>query len=68
MNDATIARILYTLLCFGSFMLIAFFAYRKSSKKSYDEAANQLFEDDDTPRNEENQSTSDVHDHDHGAK
>lgn len=68
MNDATIARILYTLLCFGSFMLIAFFAYRKSSKKSYDEAANQLFEDDDTPKNKEDQGMSGIQDYDHGAK
>lgn len=67
MEDATIARILYTLLCFGSFIIIVFFAYKKSSKTNYDEAANQLFADDDTPHMED-QGMSGIHDHDHGAK
>lgn len=66
MSDATLARILYTLLCLGSFILIVFFAYRKCSKKGYDEAANQMFNDDDTPTN--TQDASVVDNHDHGAK
>jgi cytochrome c oxidase cbb3-type subunit 4 len=47
MMDLTeFGRALFTLMCFGTFIVVVLIAYSKKSKKRYDEAANMLFDED----------------------
>ncbi|MCW3479611.1 cbb3-type cytochrome c oxidase subunit 3 [Neisseriaceae bacterium JH1-16] len=46
MDLTEVGRLLFTLLCFGTFIVVALIAYSKKSKKRYDEAANMLFDED----------------------
>lgn len=43
MDWTNLARILFTVFCFGTFMVILIGAYGKKSQKRYDEAANLVF-------------------------
>lgn len=43
-----LARILFTVLCFGSFIAIFLITYRKGARGSYDDIARQIVDDDDT--------------------
>lgn len=45
------SRILFTLLCFGAFLIIMLITYRKGGKKDYDSFAEKIIDDDDTPKN-----------------
>lgn len=45
----TLARILFTVGCFSAFIIFVLITYRKGGKKSYDEVANEIINDDDTP-------------------
>ena len=47
MDGINLIRIIFTVLSFVCFLLIAFWAYSKTSKKQFDEAANLPFADDD---------------------
>lgn len=46
MDGINLIRIIFTVLSFVCFLLIAFWAYGKTSKKQFDEAANLPFADD----------------------
>lgn len=46
MDSINQIRIIFTVLSFVCFLLIAFWAYSKTSKKQFDEAANLPFADD----------------------
>jgi len=46
MDLTEFGRLLFTLLCFGTFIVVVLIAYSKKSKKRYDEAANMLFDED----------------------
>ena len=46
MDGINLIRIIFTVLSFVCFLLIAFWAYSKTSKKQFDEAANLPFADD----------------------
>ena len=46
MDDSNVIRIIFTVVAFVCFLLIAFWAYSKNSKKQFDEAANVPFMDD----------------------
>lgn len=43
-----LARILFTVLCFGSFIVILLITYRKGARGGYDDIARQIVEDNDT--------------------
>ena len=43
------ARILFTVFCFVSFILIVLLTYRKGAKSSYDDIARNVVDDDDLP-------------------
>ena len=43
MDGINLIRIIFTVLSFVCFLLIAFWAYSKNSKKQFDEAANVPF-------------------------
>lgn len=45
----TLARILFMIVCFVAFGLIWIITYRRGAKKSYDDVASQIIEDDDDP-------------------
>ncbi|BAK75866.1 Cbb3-type cytochrome oxidase components FixQ/CcoQ [Pseudogulbenkiania sp. NH8B] len=47
MDWTNLGRSLFTVFCFVVFIVILLGAYSKKSKKRYEEAANQLFLDDD---------------------
>lgn len=53
MDWTILANELFTVFCFVSFVLFAWIAYSKSSKKRYHEVASMVIEDDDTPRQPE---------------
>ena len=46
MDGINLIRIIFTVLSFVCFLLIAFWAYSKNSKKQFDEVANVPFMDD----------------------
>jgi cytochrome c oxidase cbb3-type subunit 4 len=50
MDWTSLARELFTVFCFGSFLLFAWIAYGKSSKQRYKEVAGMIIDDDDTPK------------------
>jgi cytochrome c oxidase cbb3-type subunit 4 len=50
MDWTNLARELFTLFCFASFLLFCWIAYSKSSKKRYQDVASMIIEDDDTPK------------------
>ncbi len=64
--DLTWARSLYTVICFGSFLIIILIVLRKGGKKEYDQIANNVVDDDDLPHEKNNAPNADQHDH--GAK
>ncbi|MBQ5429089.1 MAG: CcoQ/FixQ family Cbb3-type cytochrome c oxidase assembly chaperone [Neisseriaceae bacterium] len=43
------ARILFTVGCFGAFLIFVLIAYRKGAKSGYDQIAQEIVDDDDTP-------------------
>lgn len=47
--DLTWARILFTLLVFVSFMLVLYVVFNKRNKANYDDVANIIVNDPDTP-------------------
>ena len=47
MDWTNLARILFTVFCFGTFIVIMVGAFGKKSQKRYDEAANLVFNEDD---------------------
>lgn len=49
MNWTNFARELFTVFCFASFLLFAWVAYSKRSRKRYEEVAQMIVADDDTP-------------------
>ena len=49
MDLTNLGRALFTLLCFGTFVIVSWVAYSKSSKKRYDEVASMVIDDDDSP-------------------
>ncbi|GGY03395.1 cbb3-type cytochrome oxidase subunit 3 [Paludibacterium paludis] len=49
MDLTNLGRELFTLLCVGTFALVVWIAYSKSSRKRYDEVAAMVIEDDDRP-------------------
>ncbi|MBR7001425.1 MAG: CcoQ/FixQ family Cbb3-type cytochrome c oxidase assembly chaperone [Neisseriaceae bacterium] len=44
-----LARILFTVGCFGAFIVFVLIAYRKGAKAGYDQIAKEVVDDDDTP-------------------
>ena len=44
-----LARILFTVGCFGAFIVFVLIAYRKGAKSGYDQIAKEIVDDDDTP-------------------
>ena len=44
-----LARILFTVGCFGAFIVFVLIAYRKGAKSGYDQIAQEIVDDDDTP-------------------
>ncbi|BEV73706.1 MULTISPECIES: cbb3-type cytochrome c oxidase subunit 3 [unclassified Paludibacterium] len=57
MDWTNFARELFTVFCFASFLVFAWVAYSKRSKKRYNDVAKMIIDDDDTPRdNGEQQS------------
>lgn len=44
-----LARILFTVGCFGAFIVFVLIAYRKGAKAGYDHIAQEIVDDDDTP-------------------
>ncbi len=49
MDNATeFVRIAFTVVCFGFFVLILYFIFKKGSKHHYSSAADHVFMDDDT--------------------
>lgn len=49
MGDLNLARILYTVGCFLAFMLILLYAYGRKNKRPYDDQAQRIVDDPDTP-------------------
>jgi len=49
MDWTNLGRILFTVFCFTVFIVIALGAFGKKAKKRYDEAANLVLDEDDTP-------------------
>ena len=45
----SLARILFTVGCFGAFLIFVLIAYRKGAKSGYDKIAKEIVDDDDTP-------------------
>ena len=45
----SLARILFTVGCFGAFLIFVLIAYRKGAKSGYDQIAQEIVDDDDTP-------------------
>ncbi len=64
--DLTWARSLYTLICFGSFIIIVLIVLRRGGKKEYDNIAKEIVDDDDLPHEKSN--APNAVQHDHGAK
>ncbi len=64
--DLTWARSLYTVLCFGSFLIIVLIVLRKGGKKEYDSIADSVVDDDDLTYS--NSDAPNAIQHDHGAK
>jgi len=50
MDWTNLARELFTVFCFVSFLVFAWVAYSRASKARYKDAASMIIEDDDTPR------------------
>lgn len=44
-----LSRILFTVLCFGSFILFVLIVYRRGAKREYDQIAQEIINDDDDP-------------------
>ena len=44
-----LARILFTVGCFGAFLIFVLIVYRKGAKSGYDQIAQEIVDDDDTP-------------------
>ena len=44
-----LAQILFTVGCFGAFIVFVLIAYRKGAKSGYDKIAKEIVDDDDTP-------------------
>lgn len=61
--DLSWARSLFTVCIFVSFMIILFIVLNKHNKQNYDDAAQSIMEDFDTP-----QSSDAQFDHENGAK
>ncbi|TDR82732.1 cbb3-type cytochrome oxidase subunit 3 [Paludibacterium purpuratum] len=57
MDWTNFARELFTVFCFVSFLLFAWVAYSKRSKQRYNEVANMIIDDDDTPKEDPAQQT-----------
>lgn len=56
MDWTNFARELFTVFCFASFLAFVWVAYSRRSKKRYEEVAQMVVADDDTPqRNDEQQ-------------
>lgn len=49
MDWTNFARELFTVFCFVSFLLFAWIAYSRSAKKRYQQVAQMVIDDDDTP-------------------
>lgn len=47
MDWTNLARIMFTVFCFGTFIVILIGAFGKKSQKRYDEAANLVLDEDD---------------------
>jgi len=50
MDWTNLARELFTVFCFVSFIVFAWIAYSKSSKQRYKDVASMIIDDDDTPK------------------
>jgi len=59
MNWTNLAHELFTVFCFVSFMLFGWVAYSRRSKKRYEEVAQMIVSDDDTPHPGHEQQPSD---------
>ncbi|HJV07034.1 cbb3-type cytochrome oxidase subunit 3 [Paludibacterium denitrificans] len=59
MDWVTFGRSLFTVICFVFFIAILIVAYSKRSKDRYEEAANQLFLDDDKVQETDTDKVSD---------
>ena len=44
-----LARILFTVGCFGAFLIFVLIVYRKGAKSGYDQIAKDIIDDDDDP-------------------
>lgn len=62
-----LGRILFTVLCFGSFIILLFFTYRKGARKGYDDVARDIVDDDDSTDNLPNINGQDSSTHGNGA-
>lgn len=62
-----LARILFTVICFGFFIIILFFTYRKGARKDYDDAARDIVDDDDSTEALPEVNSQDSFTHGNGA-
>lgn len=49
MGDLNLARVLYTVGCFLAFVLILLYAYSRKNKNTYNDQAQRIIDDPDTP-------------------
>ena len=64
--DANWARSLFTVWVFISFILVLYIVFNRRNKKSYDDAASSIFENDDKDSSQKDGREQEVRDH--GAK